>query len=89
MKLGKGWGNTSNFHAPLVIEPDNWDALAAFVELAGQWNVTASGYILGLKGEVVLSYLALLSLDNAEKQRLFRDINTIARAYLDEIKTND
>ena len=70
--------------AELKIEPpfevweENWQALEIFLELCSQWLISPHGGFLGLNGQVLLSYLALLD-DSKERQRqLYKEVQLIA-----------
>ena len=57
---------------------ENWQALEIFLELCSQWLISPHGGFLGLNGQVLLSYLALLD-DSKERQRqLYKEVQLIA-----------
>ena len=63
---------------PFEVWAENWQALEIFLELCSQWLISPHGGFLGLNGQVLLSYLALLD-DSKERQRqLYKDVQLIA-----------
>ena len=63
---------------PFEVWEENWQALEIFLELCNQWLISPHGGFLGLNGQVLLSYLALLD-DTKERQRqLYKDVQFIA-----------
>ena len=63
---------------PFEVWAENWQALEIFLELCSQWLISPHGGFLGLNGQVLLSYLALLD-DSKERQRqLYKEVQLIA-----------
>lgn len=63
---------------PFEVWAENWQALEIFLELCGQWLVSPHGGFLGLNGQVLLSYLALLDESKAVQRQLYKDVQLIA-----------
>jgi hypothetical protein len=57
---------------------ENWQALEIFLELCSQWLISPHGGFLGLNGQVLLSYLALLDESKAAQRQLYKDVQLIA-----------
>ena len=63
---------------PFEVWAENWQALEIFLELCSQWLISPHGGFLGLNGQVLLSYLALLDESKAAQRQLYKDVQLIA-----------
>ena len=54
--------------------PDNWQALHVFRALATQWRVSESGYVSGLRYEVVPGVMSMMGIKKKDRAELFNSL---------------
>lgn len=69
--------------APLMVWPENWPLLRLFLDLEGQWRVSASGHPQGLRYGEALAVIGLRWDERAEQQHVFDKLLEMQREALD------